>query len=190
MTILLLMAAAAAPMAPQAPVPAWGGSSGAPGTVLFNLFIDPQGRPMTCDIIQITGKNYADVLCERVRRASFRPARGPDGKAAYGFYQALAHYGAAGPVPAGILPDLSVSVKPSPRLREKREIKVAVVVDPAGKIAACDGAGSAADAPLVKIACAQFTAQWDDTPLEDPQGFGRHYVRELTAAFVPESAKP
>jgi hypothetical protein len=165
------------------------------GAVLFNAFIDPKGNAMNCRIEGIVGDDFSRTVCDRVMKARFQPARGPDGKPTFGVIREMANFwktgGGAQQYPVKLRSELAVQIKPvAGFLTEARDVPVAVVIDGEGRISDCAAIGADTPARLATVACAQIKAQWSDTPLEYPEGSPRSYVRKLTVSFEPEGAKP
>ncbi len=202
--IFLLAAASALPVPPQPPMPGLITPEDYPadalrgekqGAVLFNLFVDPRGKALNCAVETVYDADFSRLVCQKVLQATFRPATDREGKPAYGFIRTVANVwlpqaGKETAYPIETLPDLSFWVKPVRGLTERRDVKLAVVVDGKGGIADCAPASEGTDSRLVDAACAQLKSQWTGAQLEYPQGTRMSYVRELTVSFEPEGATP
>ena len=193
MLAALLLLGASAPV-PPAPMALEDHSTGQ-GAVLFSAFIDNKGNAMDCRVEGIVGDDFSATVCDRVMRTRFQPAKGPDGKPAYGVIREMANFwktGASTPqYPVKLRAELAIQVKPvAGFLTEARDVPLAVVIDGEGRISDCVAMTAGTSARLTNIACAQIKAQWTDTPLEYPEGTARSYVRRLTVSFEPEGAKP
>lgn len=193
MLAALVLLGASAPV-PPAPMELEDRSTGQ-GAVLFSAFIDSRGDAMDCRIEGIVGDDFSATVCDRVMRTRFQPAKGPDGKPAFGVVREMANFWKAGAgggqYPVKLRAELAVQVKPvAGFLTDARDVPVAVVIDGDGRISNCAAIAPETPARLAKVACAQLRAQWTDTPLEYPEGTPRSYVRRLTVSFEPEAAKP
>lgn len=189
---LVLLGASA--LAPPAPLALEDHSAGQ-GAVLFSAFIDNKGKPMNCRIEGVVGEDFSRMACERVMSAHFQPAKGPDGKPAYGVIREMANFwktdANTSQYPVKLRSELAIRVRPiAGFLTEARDVPVAALIDGEGRIADCAAIGTATPARLANLACAQLKAQWSDIPLEYPEGTARSYVRRLTVSFEPEAAQP
>lgn len=193
MLAALLLLGASAPV-PPAPMALEDHSTGQ-GAVLFTAFIDNKGNPMDCRVEGIVGDDFSATVCDRVMKTRFQPAKGPDGKPAYGVIREMANFWKTGTnapqYPVKLRSELAIQVKPvAGFLAEARDVPLAVVIDGNGRISDCAAMNAGTSARLANVACAQIKAQWTDTPLEYPEGTPRPYVRRLTVSFEPDGAKP
>jgi TonB family protein len=136
------------------------------GAATFELFIDPQGRPADCAIVQSSG--YAQLDRETcfiaVHRARFTPARGPDGTPVYGAYRSMVkwHRPDQDSLQVEPGPDLEVTVAAlPPDTREPAAVKLAYFVDANGQASSCTVLPESAKQPLAlaQAACQQVLAK-------------------------------
>ena len=205
MVVLFLLAAASAlPLSPQPPTSGVISSQDYPaevlrgekqGAVLFNMYVDPRGKPLSCNVEEVYDADFSKIACARAMRTTFRPATNRDGQPVFGYFRTVSNFwlpesGKASAYPIKPLPDLSFSVKPAPGLTARRDVTVALIVNGEGEIADCAPGGEGTEKRLTDAACAQLKAQWTGEQLEYPQGSLKSYVRALTVSFEPESVAP
>ena len=163
------------------------------GAVLFDVYVDPLGKPLGCKVERVFETDFGAVTCRKVQRTTFKPARDAEGNPAYGRFQSILNFWLPDvegkfKYPLARLPDLSFTVKPSPALGPSRVVKLAAQIGVDGKVTECAPGGDKADVVWATAACSRLKLEWKDEPLQDARGTKRAYVREIIVAFVPDKA--
>lgn len=200
MLAALLIAAASSLTAPQAPAtspiriedyPDGATLDGQKGAVVFNLGIDPQGKPMTCNVEDVIGVDFSKLTCRRFMNARFKPAADRNGQPTFGSYRTVMNFWLPDPssvsdYPRKLAPETTLKVKPVRGLTSHTEVKVIALIDSQAKVTECEGAATA-DARLVTTACQRLKSEWKDKVRTDGSGKPVAFVRALTIAFEPEA---
>ena len=175
------------------------------GIVIFRAVIDPLGKATDCKIEQVIDNDFGGLVCEHVLSTPFSPARGPDGKPAYGVIRNLVTFWSPGYrelksivhgktrsyLAGRMTPELILATKSTPGvLTERRDVFLAVMMDSEGHVSSCTPLSDKRAEGLTMPACAQATALWTDDVLKNSEGLAVPYVRPLTVEFEPEGAKP
>jgi TonB family protein len=130
------------------------------GTTNFDVIVDPQGRSADCKIAKSSGYEMLDrqTCWVAMKRASFTPAIGADGRPAFGVYRSQVVW--SRPDRAGLQrslgPDLEISVNQLPAgTTGPAAVKLAYFVDSQGNPSACTALPDSAKQPkqLVDLAC-------------------------------------
>ena len=162
--------------------------------VRLRLTVSPTGSVPRCDIEQSSGTRAIDsYTCDLARgRASFQPARSPQGVAQYGMYRIRVIW-AARPVDVEPSGDLIARLNPRPRgIRLPALTRVMFAVDKAGRISACSDEPPSLrgmkrnDPALVPIACDQLVKNFRPAPAVDENGQPIESVQNAQVLFVKE----
>ncbi len=200
MLAALLVAAASSLVPPQAPTtspirvddyPNGVTLEGQKGAVIFNLGIDPQGKPVSCDVEQVIGVDFSKLTCRRYMSARFKPAADRNGQPIFGAYRTVMNLWLPDPnvadYPRKLAPEMTLKVKAMPGvLTSPTEVKVIALIDDRAQVAECEAA-VATDARLVTTACQRLKSEWKDKIRTDASGKPIAFVRALTIAFEPEA---
>lgn len=157
------------------------------GAAIFELVVDPQGKPVDCTITHSTGYQTLDseTCFIAMHRARFSPARGPDGAVAYGSYRSMVKWRRPDQDSLQVAPgpDLEVTVASLPEGTKKpAAVKVAYFVDAQGQASSCTvlAESKAQPASLTDAACKQVLARGTPAPGNRP------IVRTAAILFTAE----
>lgn len=163
------------------------------GVTGFELLVAPDGKIASCKITDSSGHEELDqTTCFlATKRASFRPARGPDGQPVWGVYRSQALWALPEhSVPAPAAPDLEVSLNKLPDgAQEPPAVKLAYSVDAQGNSSACTVMPTSLKQPevLIDLACKELLSRAPRTPVLSPTGQPVAAVRTGAVLFKAES---
>ena len=200
-SIPLAAMALAAPSLPPATAgkapsdyPAWAVRTGQSAFVYYEMFVDPDGEILRCDILTSAGsERLAKEICAMRRRIKLVPAVDSDGNPSFGKIREETKLFLPG-TPLGeevaklkARAEFELAVESLPPENDGRlEVDLAMHIATDGLVTACTGK-EGAQAAYAKAACAALESQ--PFALETTaDGAPVSYVREVSVEFVAEQS--
>lgn len=171
------------------------------GLARLLLTVDPSGRVIHCDVVVESGDPKLDAAgCKLYLKIRVRPARGGDGKPAYGTVSTgVAFLKDGEPVPPSVDIQLVVNRLPDPTAAFTRRF-ASLVVDPTGKVLMCRNelygrmSLDALDRALCKVAATTITFKpaldAADRPIESVQAFAVEFTGKNAPLVRQEPSPP
>jgi hypothetical protein len=154
------------------------------GGMWYEGFADPDGAIESCQVLVAVGDAAAAAkVCDQMVGRRVTPARDAASHKAYGYFLGSLSFSADVPqMPAGVLQsDVTIAAKGLPGGQGAR-VGIAVNVDSAGKVIACDSGDESA---LGKVACQQASTM--DMPIgKSKKGETVAYLRPMIVEFQPD----
>ncbi|WP_156135355.1 hypothetical protein [Novosphingobium malaysiense] len=196
---VLLIAAAAALSAPSAKTampeyPVWAARKDRSAGIIYELVVDPQGKPIRCDTLRFAGdEKLALAICPLLIRTRYRPATLADGTPATGLIRSFIYLVLDGSAQANAIralqvdPDVILNVNHLPDGTQSLDADLVLQIDKTGGVVDCAAGAKQAPGPIIDAVCANREVL-TQPPRQDAQGNPLEYVTNLKVRLVAASA--
>jgi TonB family protein len=169
---------------------------GLQGNLRARLEINPDGRPISCEVTTSSGHETLDThsCALMLKRARFAAIKGPDKEPLMAVWQSNIGWAlpAPGRAPPPSLPrmDLELGVRALPAgVNSPARITAQLIVDTQGTIESCTPDSGNAIAALGRVACEQVKAQLSARPAHNANGAPMRSIQLAIVQFTIDEAQ-